>query len=93
MPAARPDPVPAKRRSAAPRPSVVQLVEATGSSPRSWDAAVAAAVKAADVSSPIGVEVGRLWAELDGGRRLRRYHAAVKVAYRQLLKTPSSRAK
>ena len=71
----------------------MRLVEATGTSPRGWDAAIAAAVKAADVAGPIGVEVGRLWADLGGGRGLRRYHAAVKVAYRQLLKTPSSRAK
>jgi hypothetical protein len=43
---------------------------------------VLAAVKAAKVKAPVGVEVGRLWAELDEGR-LARYHAAVKVAYRQ----------
>jgi flavin-binding protein dodecin len=60
----------------------VRLVEATGVSPKSWDAAVAAAVKAAKVKAPIGVEVGRLWAELEG-TRLSRYHASVKVAYRQ----------
>ena len=70
---------------------MVRLVEATGSSPRSWDAAIAAAVKAADVSSPIGVEVGRLWADLGAGRRLRHYHATVKVAYRQPLKTAAAR--
>jgi len=51
----------------------VRLVEATGESRTSWDAAVVAAV---------GVEVARLWAELDGDR-LSRYHAAVKVAYRE----------
>ena len=71
----------------------MRLVEATGSSPRSWDAAVAAAVKAADVRAPIGVEVGRLWADLDAARRLRHYHATVKVAYRQALRAPSTRAK
>lgn len=63
-------------------PIVVRLVEATGNSTKSWDAAVLAAVKAAKVKSPVGVEVGRLWAELDG-QKLSRYHAAVKVAYRE----------
>ena len=42
-----------------------------------------AAVKAAKVKAPVGVEVGRLWAELDGAR-LSRYHASVKVAYREV---------
>jgi hypothetical protein len=31
----------------------------------------------------VGVEVGRLWAELDGPK-LSRYHASVKVAYREV---------
>src|SRR5260370_37222408 len=74
MPARRP------KKSAA-GPVVVRLVEATGNSTKSWDAAVLAAVKAAKVKSPVGVEVGRLWAEVDGPR-LSRYHAAVKVADR-----------
>jgi hypothetical protein len=39
-------------------------------------------VKRAKVKTPVGVEVGRLWAELDG-RKLSRYHASVKVAYRE----------
>ena len=60
----------------------MRLVEATGDSRMSWDAAVVAAVKASKVKTAIGVEVARLWAELDGDR-LARYHAAVKVAYRQ----------
>ena len=64
-------------------PIVVRLVEATGNSTKSWDAAVLAAVKAAKVKAPVGVEVGRLWAELDGAR-LSRYHASVKVAYREV---------
>src|SRR5213595_2493158 len=64
-------------------PIVVRLVEATGNSTKSWDAAVLAAVKAAKVKTPVGVEVGRLWAELDGAR-LSRYHASVKVAYREV---------
>lgn len=42
-----------------------------------------AAVKAAKVKAPVGVEVGRLWAELDGSK-LSRYHASVKVAYREV---------
>ena len=60
----------------------MRLVEASGDSTKSWDAAVLAAVKAAKVKDPLGVEVGRLWAELEGSR-LSRYHASVKVAYRQ----------
>ncbi|OLC20148.1 MAG: hypothetical protein AUH33_04450 [Chloroflexi bacterium 13_1_40CM_68_21] len=60
----------------------MRLVEASGDSTKSWDAAVLAAVKAANVKDPLGVEVGRLWAELEGSR-LSRYHASVKVAYRQ----------
>jgi len=35
------------------------------------------------VKTPVGVEVGRLWAELDG-QKLSRYHASVKVAYREV---------
>jgi len=60
----------------------VRLVEASGDSTKGWEAAVLAAVKAAKVKDPLGVEVGRLWAELEGSR-LSRYHASVKVAYRQ----------
>jgi flavin-binding protein dodecin len=80
MPARRP------RKSVA-GPIVVRLVEATGNSTKSWDAAVVAAVKAAKVKAPVGVEVGRLWAELDGPR-LSRYHASVKVAYREVQRSP-----
>ncbi len=83
MPARR-SATPARRRSAAPA-SVVRVTEATGESPRGWEAAVAAAVRASDAKDPIGVEVSRLWAEWDG-RKLSRYHATVKVAYRQALK-------
>lgn len=60
----------------------MRLVEASGESATGWDAAVLAAVRASKVKSPVGVEVGRLWAELDGGK-LSRYHASVKVAYKQ----------
>jgi flavin-binding protein dodecin len=72
------------RRPKAPGtgPIVVRLVEATGDSDKSWDAAVLAAVKASKVKAPVGVEIGRLWAEIDGAR-LSRYHASVKVAYRE----------
>ena len=77
------------RKSVAPA-SVVRITEATGESPRGWEAAVAAAVKSSDAKSPIGVEVLRLWAEWDG-RALSRYHATVKVAYRQSLKAPARR--
>lgn len=77
------------RRSKKPLagPIVVRLVEATGNSTKGWDAAVLAAVKAAKVKVPVGVEVGRLWAELDG-QKLSRYHAAVKVAYREAQRSP-----
>jgi len=67
-------------------PIVVRLVEATGDSTKSWDAAVLAAVKAAKVKTPVGVEVGRLWAEVDGPK-LSRYHASVKVAYQEVQRT------
>lgn len=76
--------MPARRRSA-PRASAVRTTEATGESPRSWDAAVIAAVKASDVDDPIGVEITRLWAEWGRGR-LTRFHATVKIAYRQALR-------
>jgi flavin-binding protein dodecin len=80
--------MPPRRRSGATTGlTVVRLVEATGDSAKSWDAAVVAAVKAAKVKAPVGVEVGRLWAELDG-QRLSRYHAAVKVAYREAQRSP-----
>ena len=76
--------MPARRsKKSVARPIVVRLAEATGTSTKSWDAAVLAAVKAAKVKTPVGVEVGRLWAELDG-TKLSRYHAAVKVAYREV---------
>jgi flavin-binding protein dodecin len=81
MPARRP-------KAAVTGPIVVRLVEATGDSTKSWDAAVLAAVKAAKVKAPVGVEVGRLWAELDG-RKLSRYHASVKVAYREAQRSPA----
>jgi flavin-binding protein dodecin len=76
MPARRP-------KTTVTGPIVVRVVEATGDSTKSWDAAVLAAVKAAKVKAPVGVEVGRLWAELDGSK-LSRYHASVKVAYREV---------
>ena len=75
--------MPARRRSPSPA-SVVRVADATGSSPRGWEAAVAAAVKASEVSAPIGVEVTRIWAEWDG-RKLSKYHVTVKIAYRQRL--------
>jgi flavin-binding protein dodecin len=78
---------PRRPKNTATGPTVVRLVEATGNSTKSWDAAVLAAVKAAKVKTPLGVEVGRLWAELDG-QKLSRYHAAVKVAYRQAQRSP-----
>jgi flavin-binding protein dodecin len=85
--------VPARRpKAAAARPKaaagVIRLSEATGSSARGWEDAVAAALKASDVKTPVGVEVSRLWAEVERGR-LSRFHATVKVAYKQALKAPS----
>ena len=79
--------MPARRKGAAPA-SIVRLTEVSGASPRGWDAAIAAAVKAADVTEPIGVEVSRMWAEWKRGE-LSRYHVTVKVAYRQSLKAPA----
>lgn len=76
--------MPARRKSAAPA-SVVRLTEANGDSPKSWDAAIATAVKASDVKEPLGVEVSRMWAQWSRGK-LSRYHVTVKVAYRQTLK-------
>jgi flavin-binding protein dodecin len=70
----------------------VRLVEAQGDSTKSWDAAVLAAVKSAKLKDPLGVEVGRLWAELEGPR-LARYHASVKVAYRQNQRSPVRRTR
>jgi flavin-binding protein dodecin len=70
----------------------VRLVEAIGTSKKSWDAAVLAAVKAARVKAPIGVEIGRLWAEVDGSR-LSRYHASVKIAYQQAQRQVTRRAR
>lgn len=79
--------MPVRRHSPA---SVVRTTEATGESPRGWEPAVAAAVRAADVADAFAVEVVRLWAEWDG-RKLKRYHATVKVAYRQSLKAAPKR--
>jgi flavin-binding protein dodecin len=80
------DPVPARRPKATP--GVIRLSEATGSSPRGWEDAVTAAVRASEVKGPVGVEVSRLWAEWDRGK-LSRFHATVKVAYKQSLKAPA----
>ncbi len=78
--------MPARRPKTAP--GVIRLSEATGSSSRGWEDAVAAAVKASDVTAPVGVEVLRLWAEWERGK-LSRFHATVKVAYRQALRAPA----
>lgn len=78
--------MPARRPKSAA--GVIRLSEATGSSPKGWEDAVSAAVKASDVKAPIGVEVSRLWAEWERGK-MSRFHATVKVAYRQALKAPS----
>ena len=85
--------MPARRlKAAVVRPKatagVIRLSEATGSSSRGWEDAVAAALKASEVKTPVGVEVARLWAEVERGK-LSRFHATVKVAYKQALKAPS----
>lgn len=69
---------------------MVRIVEAVGSSPRSWDAAVTDAVRGAkaEAPDPIAVEVGRLWADLGGTTAIRLYRASVKIAYRQPLSAP-----
>jgi flavin-binding protein dodecin len=76
---------------------VVRVAEAVGSSTKSWDAAVLDAVVAAkdDAPRPIAVEVIRLWADL-GSKRIARYRAHVKIAYRQSIvpaATPRARAR
>src|SRR5207237_245771 len=50
------------------------------------------AAEAAKVQSPVGVEVGRLWAERDRGRRSR-YPASVKGACREAQRAPVRRAR
>jgi len=64
------------------------VVEAAGSSTRSWAAAVTAAVRGAkdEAPSPIAVEVVRLWGDLAGGGRIARYRASVRIAYREGLR-------
>lgn len=82
--------MPARRRARGDG-GVVRLMDANGSSGRSWDAAVADAVKSVrdEVPRPLGVEVARMWADLDGKGRISTYHVAVKVAYRQELEPPT----
>jgi len=83
--------VPARR--AKPEPGVVRLVDATGASPESWEAAVADAVMSVRkaVRVPLGVEISRQWADLEAGR-ITTYRVSVRVAYRQALKPPSRRS-
>jgi len=83
--------VPARRPK--PDPGVIRLVDATGASPTSWEAAVADAVRSVrkDVRSPLGVEISRQWADLDGGR-ISTYRVSVRIAYRQALKPPARRS-
>lgn len=76
-------------RRAKPAPGVVRLLDATGSSTASWEAAVADAVKSVrkEVRAPLGVEISRQWADLEAGR-IATYRVSVRVAYRQDLKPP-----
>jgi len=62
-----------------------------GSSPRSWDSAVADAVRGAkeEAPDPIAVEVGRLWADLDAKRAISLFRASVRIAYRERLVGPA----
>jgi dodecin len=80
----------ARKPSATVRPratpaSVVRVVDANGDSPKSWEAAVIAAVRGSDVRQPIGVEITRMWAKWDGDKPSR-FHVTVRIAYRQSLK-------
>lgn len=74
-------------RRASPEPGVIRLVDATGASTESWEAAVADAVHSVrgEVRKPVGVEISRQWADLERGR-ITTYRVAVRVAYRQELK-------
>ena len=87
-PAAGRSRVPARR--AKPEPGVVRLVDAVGASTTSWESAVADAVSSVrkEVRAPLGVEISRQWADLEGGR-ITTYRVSVRVAYRQALKPPS----
>jgi flavin-binding protein dodecin len=91
MPRSRSTASRATRQRPASLPSVVRIAEAVGSSTTSWDAAVVEAVRGAkdDAPAPIAVEVVRLWADLGARRSLGRYHAAVKIAYRQSVVPPA----
>ena len=88
--AADPSRVPARR--AKPEPGVVRLLDATGASPASWEAAVTDAVRSIrkEVRAPLGVEISRQWADLAAGR-ITTYRVSVRVAYRQALKPPGRR--
>ena len=79
---------PRRSRKSATAP-VVRIIEAHGSARSGWEAAVKSAVKsvASEVEHPVVVEVGRLWADLDGSA-IRLYRATVKIAYRQTLARP-----
>lgn len=89
--ALEPSRVPAPR--AKPAPGVVRLLDATGASPTSWEAAVADAVRSVrkEVRAPLGVEISRQWADLDAGR-ITTYRVSVRIAYRQELKAPGRRS-
>jgi len=81
-----------RARAASPRAirTAIRVAEATGSSPDGWDAAVADAVASAKTAAPapVGVEVVKLWGELDARRRIRTYRASVKIAYPVALVRP-----
>lgn len=75
-------------------PPLVRLHETTGTATSGWDAAFAAAVKAArtEVGDVIAAEISRQWADL-GQRGITRYHVNVKVAYRQPIVPPKRERK
>ena len=77
--------MPARRRTSAATAGVIRVVDASGDSPKSWDAAVIAAVKGSEVRRPVVVEITRMWAKWDG-EKPSRYLVTVRIAYRQSLK-------
>lgn len=75
---------PRRRPQPAPAGVVVRLTDATGTSPRAWEAAVLDAVAqvSREHAEVVGVEVMRFSAELADGT-IRLYRASVRVAYRE----------
>lgn len=68
----------------------MRVSDASGSSPTSFEEAVADAVRSVrrEVRAPVGVEVVRMWADLDGGA-VATYRVSVRVAYRETARPPA----